>query len=86
MARKIFIGARIFDGERFHDDKALIVADGRVEAIVATNDLPDGETETLAGGVLSAGFIDAQVNGGGGRMLNDEPSAASMEIIAQGHR
>jgi N-acetylglucosamine-6-phosphate deacetylase len=86
MARKIFTGARIFDGERFHDDKALVVVGGRVEAIVAKNDLPEGETVTLAGGILSAGFVDAQVNGGGGRMLNDEPSAASMYMIADGHR
>ncbi|MGO7040579.1 N-acetylglucosamine-6-phosphate deacetylase [Rhizobium acaciae] len=86
MARKIFLGGRIFDGERFHDDKALIVAGGRVEAIAARNDLPDGEVVTLAGGVLSAGFIDAQVNGGAGRMLNDQPSVASMDIIAGGHR
>ncbi len=54
MVRKVFLGARIFDGERFHDDKALIVADGRVEAIAARDDLPDGEVVTLAGGILSA--------------------------------
>jgi N-acetylglucosamine-6-phosphate deacetylase len=86
MSREIFTGARIFDGERFHDDKALIVADGRVEAIVSRHQLPEGETISLDGGVLSAGFIDAQVNGGGGRMLNDEPSPESMYIIADGHR
>jgi N-acetylglucosamine-6-phosphate deacetylase len=86
MSRKIFTGARIFDGERFHDEKALVVSGGRVEAIAALNDLPAGETISLDGGVLSAGFIDAQVNGGGGRMLNDEPSAESMYIIADGHR
>ena len=86
MTRKIFTGARIFDGERFHDERALIVKGGHVEAIVGTNDLPDGEVVTLAGGVLSAGFIDAQVNGGGGRMLNDEPSPDSMYMIADGHR
>ncbi|WP_454852642.1 N-acetylglucosamine-6-phosphate deacetylase [Rhizobium binxianense] len=86
MTRKIFTGARIFDGERFHDEKVLIVSGGRVEAIVAKNDLPEGETVPLEGGVLSAGFIDAQVNGGGGRMLNDEPSAGSMYTIAEGHR
>jgi N-acetylglucosamine-6-phosphate deacetylase len=50
------------------------------------NDLPEGETDQLDGGILSAGFIDAQVNGGGGRMLNDEPSPASMYTIAAGHR
>lgn len=86
MTRKIFTGARIFDGERFHDERALIVKDGRVEAIVGLNDLPEGDVVTLAGGVLSAGFIDAQVNGGGGRMLNDEPSPDSMYMIADGHR
>jgi N-acetylglucosamine-6-phosphate deacetylase len=86
MARKIFSGARIFDGERFHDDKALVVADGRVETIAPLNDLPEGDPIELDGGILSAGFIDAQVNGGGGRMLNDEPSPASMYTIAAGHR
>ncbi|CDM59713.1 MULTISPECIES: N-acetylglucosamine-6-phosphate deacetylase [Rhizobium] len=86
MVRKIFSGARIFDGQRFHDDKALIVSDGRVEAIATASELPDGEHTRFEGGVLSAGFIDAQVNGGGGRMLNDEPSAASMYMIADGHR
>ncbi|KQV73077.1 N-acetylglucosamine-6-phosphate deacetylase [Rhizobium sp. Root1220] len=86
MTRKIFTGARIFDGHRFHDDKALIVSDGRVEAILAKNDLPAGEQVHLDGGILSAGFVDAQVNGGGGRMLNDEPSVASMHMIAEGHR
>ena len=84
--RKIFSGARIFDGQRFHDDKALIVLDGRVEAIAAASELPEGEHTHFDGGVLSAGFIDAQVNGGGGRMLNDEPSPASMYMIADGHR
>ena len=86
MPRKIFSGARIFDGERFHDDKALVVSDGRIETIVGLNDLPDGETITLDGGILAPGFIDAQVNGGAGRMLNDEPSPASMYRIAEGHR
>ena len=86
MVRKIFSGARIFDGQRFHDDKALIVSDGRVEAIAAAGELPEGEHTRFKGGVLSAGFIDAQVNGGGGRMLNDEASAASMYMIADGHR
>ncbi len=86
MARKIFSGARIFDGERFQDDKALVVVDGRVETIAPLNDLPEGNAIELDGGILSAGFIDAQVNGGGGRMLNDEPSPASMYTIAAGHR
>lgn len=87
MEYTIFKGARIFDGERFHDDSALIVGNGRVHAIAAINDVPQqAQVVELSGGVLSPGFIDAQVNGGGGRMLNDEPSAESMYMIAEGHR
>lgn len=87
MDYKVFTGARIFDGERFHEDSALIVAGGRVQAITGRNTVPeDAEVVTLNGGVLSPGFIDAQVNGGGGRMLNDDPSADSMYRIAEGHR
>lgn len=87
MDYKVFTGARIFDGERFHDDSVLVTGNGRVQAIVAPNNAPeDAEVVTLDGGVLSPGFIDAQVNGGGGRMLNDQPSAESMYIIAEGHR
>lgn len=87
MAYTVFSGARIFDGERFHEDSVLVTANGRVEAITTPNDVPEAaEHVTLAGGVLSPGFIDAQVNGGGGRMLNDDPSAESMYAIAKGHR
>lgn len=87
MTHTVFAGARIFDGDRFHENSALIVTDGRVQTITAGNDVPaDANVVKLDGGLLSPGFIDAQVNGGGGRMLNDEPSAASMDMIARGHR
>ncbi|AKI02664.1 N-acetylglucosamine-6-phosphate deacetylase [Hoeflea sp. IMCC20628] len=87
MARQALSGARLFDGTRFHDNSTLLIANGKIEAIV-----PDGETISdceqidLAGGILAPGFIDAQVNGGSGRMLNDDPSSASMFMIAEGHR
>ena len=34
----------------------------------------------------SPGFIDLQVNGGGGVLLNDMPTAAAMRAIARAHR
>lgn len=36
--------------------------------------------------ILAPGFIDVQVNGGGGRMLNDGPSCETIRIIAAAHR
>ncbi|MGU3399591.1 N-acetylglucosamine-6-phosphate deacetylase [Brucellaceae bacterium D45D] len=88
MSRKSAIaGARIFDGERFHDGSALVFSDGKVEAIVPEADLAEAhQVERLNGGILAPGFIDAQVNGGGGRMLNDAPTPETMFVIAEGHR
>ena len=40
----------------------------------------------LGGGVLAPGFIDVQVNGGGGVLLNEDPSLAGVKAIACAHR
>jgi N-acetylglucosamine-6-phosphate deacetylase len=36
--------------------------------------------------MLAPGFIDLQINGGGGVLLNDEPTADAMRAIARAHR
>ncbi len=40
----------------------------------------------LAGGFLLSGFIDCQVNGGGGILLNDHPTVDGISAIAAAHR
>jgi len=78
---------RIFDGETLQQGKALILRDGLVEALVDASALDPATPRTvLNGGVLSPGFIDAQVNGGGGLMLNDAPEAETMLRMAEAHR
>jgi N-acetylglucosamine-6-phosphate deacetylase len=83
---RIFSGARVFDGERFHDDSALVVEEGRVRAIVAHADRPSGETVMLSGGVLAPGFVDWQVNGGGGALFNQSPDPETIRRIVVAHR
>ena len=79
-------GARIFDGEAWHDGKALLVSGGTVEGIIAAAALPaDAETIELPGGLLAPGFVDLQVNGGGGVMLNDAPSVETIRRICAAH-
>lgn len=79
-------GARIFDGEEWHDDKALLVGPGGLEAIIAADELAGQvEIRSLDGGMLVPGFIDLQVNGGGGLLLNDDPSLETIRTICAAH-
>jgi N-acetylglucosamine-6-phosphate deacetylase len=87
MALQALRGAAIFDGDRLHENCAVLLEDGVVAGIVAAADIPShASIETLAGGTIVPGFVDLQVNGGGGVMLNDAPDVATIARIAAAHR
>lgn len=80
-------GAKIFDGENFHDDMAVVVSDRHIMQLVDTKDLStDIDRVKMSGGILAPGFIDVQVNGGGGALLNDHPTVETVHTIASSHR
>ncbi len=80
------VGARIFDGQAWHNRSALVVRDGVVERIEAGHDVPAGlDVVELDGGLIAPGFVDLQVNGGGGVMLNDAPSVEAIRTICAAH-
>ncbi len=83
---RIFVGARLFDGERFHEGSALVTDGERIRAIVAHAERPTGETIDLGGGVLAPGFVDWQVNGGGGHLFNTAPTPETIRGIVEAHR
>jgi N-acetylglucosamine-6-phosphate deacetylase len=83
---RIFVGARLFDGERFHEDHALVTEAGRIRALAPHAQRPAGETVDLGGGVLSPGFVDWQVNGGGGQLFNAAPTPETIRAIVEAHR
>ena len=76
----VLSGARIFDGENFLLDHAVVVEGERIAAIVPYAERPQGVAQDLAGGLLAPGYIDVQVNGGGGILFNEDPTP---EAIAQ---
>ena len=79
-------GSRIFDGDAWHDDAALVIRDGLVDGIVAASAIPpELRRIDMDGGMLAPGFVDLQVNGGGGVMLNDHPDLDSIETICRAH-
>ncbi|MFO1034123.1 MAG: N-acetylglucosamine-6-phosphate deacetylase [Hyphomicrobiales bacterium] len=80
-------GARIFDGDAFHEGKAVLIEGGRITGIVEVAQLAgDVRPIALGGGLLAPGFIDVQVNGGGGALLNSAPTVECVQQIAKSHR
>jgi N-acetylglucosamine-6-phosphate deacetylase len=80
--------ARVLLDEGFVDDRVVVLDGGRIESIVPVGDarLAAIAREDLHGGLLLPGFIDVQVNGGGGALFNDDPSVATIAAIARAHR
>src|ERR1041384_6784921 len=79
---------RVFDGHRWHAGAAVLIRDGRVARGAPAGEVPAHwpRTRPPAGGGAAPGFIDLQVNGGGGVLLNDRPTADGMRAIARAHR
>lgn len=83
----VLSGARMFDGERFFDDRSLVVEDDTIVAVTSYAERPRrGEERDLGGGVLAPGFIDWQVNGGGGVLFNETPTPEAIGAILASHR
>ena len=79
---------RIFDGYRWHNHALILIAGGIVQSITSRDESASRwSTEVMPPGtILAPGFIDLQVNGGGGILLNDQPTPDAMRAIAQAHR
>jgi N-acetylglucosamine-6-phosphate deacetylase len=80
-----FRNGRILTEAGFETGKTLLVRDGRIEAIVDTHVAADQVTD-LRGFALVPGFLDTQVNGGGGVLFNEDPSVESIAAIGHAHR
>jgi len=86
--RTALVNGRILAGERIVNGQTVLLADGRIEAIaLATDPRCSGAASVdLEGHILLPGFIDVQVNGGGGVLFNDDPSLESIRTIGAAHR
>lgn len=70
-------------------DQAVLVENGRITALVDAKDPAVAAAERqvdLGGQMLLPGFIDTQVNGGGGVLFNDQPTVEAIRAIGAAHR
>jgi N-acetylglucosamine-6-phosphate deacetylase len=78
---------RILTDAGMETGKTLLIRGGRIEAILGAREVVGSDnTVDLKGQRLLPGFIDTQVNGGGGVLFNDDPSVASIAAIGRAHR
>lgn len=77
----------LFDGVKCESDQSVLVDSGKVVAIRRAGVEPlDGvERIDLQGHRLLLGFVDIQINGGGGTLFNDDPSVDGLRRIADAH-
>src|ERR1700743_2362556 len=77
---------QLFDGTAMRGPALVTISCGLIES-VSFGDAPSGGITALpADAILAPGFIDIQVNGGGGALLNDDPSEAGARRIVEAHR
>lgn len=78
---------RVFDGTHVVSGHALRFENGRLAFFGSDDKAPPSEhTIDLDGDIVFPGFVDLQVNGGGGTLFNADPSPAGLRRIAAAHR
>ena len=85
MTTRIFHNGHVLTERGFERDVCVVVEDGFIVALLH-GDPPSGDLIDLDGGYLVPGFIDAQVNGGGGVLFNNDTSVDAIAAIGRAHR
>ena len=77
---------QIFDGTAMRGPGSVKISDGRIETITFGESEAGASIRLPRDAILAPGFIDVQVNGGGGALLNDQPTEAGVTRIVEAHR
>lgn len=82
------VNGRVLIDDHFVDDAAVLIEDRFIVDVAARSDarVRAAPQRDLGGHMLAPGFIDCQVNGGGGVLFNDAPTVDTLQRIAAAHR
>ena len=82
------VNGRVLTASGFRDDLVVLIDDGRIAGLFEQSgaNVVDADVIDLHGHTLLPGFIDWQVNGGGGVLFNDSPTVDAIRRIGAAHR
>lgn len=72
---------RFFDGQQWIAGKAIYIKDQRIAAIEAEMCIPKDDPRIRTECLVSPGYVDLQVNGGGGALFNNDPMPDTLALI-----
>ena len=78
-----YFAKRLFDGLVFKSNQVITVKN---QKIVSIEQGTADEADTLLSGLVTPGFVDVQVNGGGGKLFNNEPDLATLKAMSCAHQ
>ena len=76
----------IFDGTEMRGAGSVRISQGRIESVTSGKAEARTSIRLPREAILAPGFIDIQVNGGGGVLLNDQPTEVGVRRIVEAHR
>ena len=82
------VNGPILADDGFVEGRAVLIEGGRIAALTSEADprIKGARRHDLKGAMLLPGFIDAQVNGGGGVLFNESPTVDAIRSIGRAHR
>ncbi len=81
------VNGRVLTEAGVVEGRAVLVENGKIAGVVDAGAVPaEAQVHDLAGGLLVPGYIDTQVNGGGGVLFNDSPTPETIAAIGAAHR
>lgn len=79
MTQQLISVSQLFDGHSWQHNVSVAIDKGIISAITPAH-------QDVLPGLLVPGYIDIQVNGGGGKLFNATPETGALHTIMQAHR
>ena len=80
-----FFAQQLFDGIQIHKNVSMQVVDGLISDIKTEMSSDENQVDINLSGLVVPGFIDTQVNGGGGALFNQSARPETLATMVKAH-